>query len=141
MGILLIPMLVGAELIEFVKENDTKSQKELAEYAGYVRTTKTGKTQVLTKSFINALLSAKGMPLQVGKAPGKVAKYQTTVHANGVVLIGKTYIDKFGLNPGDELDILIEDDCIRLVPMPYEEEQLPRVTPGRSFGESALASA
>lgn len=122
LGIPSIHMLVGNELIDFVKQNDTLGRKELAAAAGYVRTTKTGKSQVLTQQFTNALLSAKGTPLQVGKAPGKAAKYQTTVHANGVVLIGKIYIEKFGLNPGDELDIVIEDDAIKLVPMPFDDE-------------------
>lgn len=109
-------MLVGNELIEFVKANDTLNRKELAAAAGYVRTTKTGKEQILTKTFTDALLSAKGTPIQVGRAPGKTIKYVTTVHTNGVVLIGKNYVEKFGLNPGDELDIVLEDDAIKLVP-------------------------
>lgn len=116
MSIPLIHMLVGNELIDFVRQNDTLGRKDLAAAAGYVRTTKTGKTQVLLQQFTNALLSAKGTPLQMGKAPGKSAKYLTTVHSNGVVLIGKTYIEKFGLNPGDELDIHLDEDAIRLIP-------------------------
>jgi bifunctional DNA-binding transcriptional regulator/antitoxin component of YhaV-PrlF toxin-antitoxin module len=40
----------------------------------------------------------------------------TTVHRNGVILVGKTYSEKFGVEPGDELQIVIEDDAIRLVP-------------------------
>lgn len=114
-------MLVGNDLIEFVKQNDTMNRKELASAAGYVRTTKSGKEQILTKMFTDALLSAKGTPIQVGKAPGKTVKYITTVHANGVVLIGKAYVEKFGLNPGDELDIVLEEDAIKLVPAPLEE--------------------
>lgn len=116
LGIPFLLMLVGNELIDFVKKNDTLNRKELAAAAGYVRTTKSGKEQILTKTFTDALLSAKGTPIQVGKAPGKAVKYITTVHSNGVVLIGKTYVEKFGLNPGDELDILLEDDAIKLVP-------------------------
>ena len=116
LGIPFLLMLVGNELIEFVKANDTLNRKELAAAAGYVRTTKTGKEQILTKTFTDALLSAKGTPIQVGRAPGKAIKYVTTVHTNGVVLIGKNYVEKFGLNPGDELGIVLEDDAIKLVP-------------------------
>lgn len=110
-------MLVGKDLIDFVTENASMSHKELAEHAGYVRTTKTGKDQVMTKAFTNALLAAQGLPIQVGKAPGKVARYQTTVHATGVVLVGRVYVEKFGLQAGDLLNISLEDDGIRLTPV------------------------
>jgi bifunctional DNA-binding transcriptional regulator/antitoxin component of YhaV-PrlF toxin-antitoxin module len=37
-----------------------------------------------------------------------------------VILLGKTYSAKFNLQPGDELDIVIDDDAIRLVPKPVQ---------------------
>lgn len=111
-------MLVGKELLDHAIENEDMNQTELARTAGYLRETKKGKEQVLVKQFYNALLAAKGLEIAVGKAPGKVARYQTTVHKSGVILLGKTYSSKFGMQPGDELDILIEDDAIRLVPRP-----------------------
>lgn len=124
LGIPFILMLAGNDLIEFVRTNDNMNRKELAEAAGYVRTTKSGKQQILTKLFTDALLSAKGTPLQLGKAPGKTVAFVTTVHANGVVLIGRTYIEKFGLKAGDELDIVLDENAIRLVPVPYEDEEV-----------------
>lgn len=120
-------MLEGQELIDFVRENENRKlpETDLAREAGYVRVTKTGKEQVLSKKFYNALLAAKGMEISIGRAPGKVAQYYTHVHASGVVLLGKTYSEEFGLNPGDELKIIIDDDCIRLVPR--DEQVVPAV--------------
>lgn len=117
-------MLVGQELIAFVQKNEELNQMELAQGAGYVRTTKTGKQQVLVKAFYNALLAAKGMPISVGKMPGKTAQYETTVHRNGVILLGKTYSETFGLKPGDALKILVEDEAIRLVPLPVVPDKV-----------------
>lgn len=111
-------MLVGSDLIAFVRENEALNQMELARGAGYVRMTRTGREQVLVKQFYNALLAAKGMPISVGKTPGKSAQYETTVHKSGVILLGKTYSERFGLKPGDALQICIEDECIKLVPVP-----------------------
>ena len=91
---------------------------ELARGAGYVRTTRTGREQVLVKQFYNSLLAAKGMPIPVGKTPGKSAQFSTSVPRSWVILLGKTYSEKFGLNPGDELEIVLAEDCIKLVPVP-----------------------
>lgn len=114
-------MLVGQQLIEYVKEHEDLNQSDLAKGAGYVRTTRTGREQVLVKQFYNALLAAKGMPIAVGKAPGKPARYETTVHKSGVILLGRTYSKKVGVEPGDVLDIVIEEDCIQLVPRPSQQ--------------------
>ena len=118
MGCRAFPMLTGSELISFVKANEELNQMELARGAGYVRTTKTGREQVLVKKFYNELLAAKGMPIAVGKTPGKSALYETSVHKSGVILLGKTYSVKFGLQPGDVLQIDIQDECIKLIPLP-----------------------
>lgn len=115
-----LPMLVGTELLALVKSNEEMNQTELARAAGYVRATKAGKEQVLVKQFYNALLRAQGVAIAVGKSPGKIAAFQTTVHRSGVILLGKTYSAKFNLQPGDELDIVIDDDAIRLVPKPVK---------------------
>lgn len=113
-------MLEGQELLDFVRDNKSRnlSEADLAREAGYIRVTKKGKEQVLAKKFYHALLTAKGTDLSIGRAPGKVAQYYTHVHASGVILLGKTYSEEFGLNPGDELDIRLEADGIRLVPRP-----------------------
>jgi hypothetical protein len=111
------PMLTGQELVAFVKANPDMDQTELARAAGYVHTTDKGNERLLTKQMCEALLSAKGVKLKQSRKPGKVAQFTTTVHRNGSILVGKIYSREFGLDYGDELKILIEEDCIKLVPI------------------------
>lgn len=109
-------MLVGQALLDFVRERPDLTTSDLAKEAGYTRTTKTGRPQVLVKRFLAALHLAMGSDVLLGKAPGKSPQYQTAVHKSGVILLGKTYSQKFGLKPGDLLDIIVDEDAIRLVP-------------------------
>lgn len=109
-------MLTGQELLSFVEANADMDQYEIARGAGYVRVTEKGSERVLINKLSKALLEAKGVTLKSGKKPGKVAQYMTTVHRTGVVLLGKTYTEQFGIDPGDELKIVVDEDCIRLVP-------------------------
>lgn len=115
-----IPMLTGQELLAFVKANGEMDQSELAREAGYTRVADSGKERVMAKQFCEALLEAKGVAIKTWRRPGKAAQFETTVHKNGVVLIGKTYTQKFGVEAGDVLDILIDEDAIRLVPQGSE---------------------
>lgn len=124
----IIPMLTGTDLIAFVQENDTMNQMELARGTGYLRVTKTGREQVLVKLFYNSLLAAKGIPIPVGKTPGKSAAYETSVHRSGVILLGKTYSEKFGLKPGDGIHIEVQDEYIKLIPLPVAPEILNGTT-------------
>jgi len=117
LGILFFLMLVGEKLISFCKAHDGLNQMQLARGAGYVRETKAGKVQVLVKTFYNELLKAQGMPIPVGNAAGKPVQYRTHVHKNGAILLGKSYAAEFGLQPGDELQIVMADDGIKLVPV------------------------
>lgn len=123
-------MLTGNELLTFVKAHPEMNRSELARATGYVKTTPEGKERVLALQMANALLAAKGVELAKPKHTGKIARYATSVHKNGIILVGKTYAAEFGLEPGDELDIVIEDDSIRLVPK--------QVTPAK--GGRALAA-
>lgn len=109
-------MLTGQELLDYVLEHEELNQNQLAEGAGYTRTTKSDKKQVLVSKFQQALLKAKGLTVRVGRSPGKTAQFTTTVHKSGVILVGRVYSEKFGLVPGNELEIVLEDDCIRLMP-------------------------
>lgn len=111
-------MLTGQELLSFVKANEDMTKAEIAREAGYVRVTEKGTERLLINKLNEALLEAQGLKLKSGKKPGKSAQYWTTVHRNGVILVGKTYSQKFGVEPGDELKIVIEEDSIRLVPEP-----------------------
>lgn len=125
-SLIVIHMLNGQDLIDYVKANELLTQTALARGAGYVRQTRSGKEQVLVKDFYNALLAAKGMEIVVGRAPGKAALYETTVHKSGVILLGKTYSRQLGLRPGQVLDIVIEDDSIQLVPRPVKKAAASR---------------
>lgn len=115
-----IPMLTGQELVAFVKANGDMDQSELAREAGYMRVADSGKERIMAKQFCEALLEAKGVAIKIGRRPGKAAQFETTVHKTGVILIGKTYSQKFGVEPGDVLDIVITEDAIRLVPQGSE---------------------
>lgn len=111
-----LPMLTGQELLSFVKANADLDQSELARETGYVKTSEKGTERLLIKQLHEALLEAKGLKLKTSKKPGKTAQFMTTVHRTGVILLGKTYSEKFGVEPGDELQIVIDDNAIRLVP-------------------------
>lgn len=115
--------LMGKELVDFVAANGaTMTQVQLAKAAGYVRQAKNGKMHTLKQLFLRNWLAAKGEKLGAGRASGNTARFITTVHANGIALVGKTYIDQFGLEPGDKLRIQLDDDCIRLYPAPADAD-------------------
>lgn len=111
-----IPMLTGQELLAFVKANGEMDQSELARETGYTRVAASGKERIMSKQLYQALLEAKGVAIKGGRRPGKAAQFETTVHKTGVILIGKTYSQEFGVEPGDVLDIVISEDSIQLVP-------------------------
>lgn len=111
-------VLKGSELIDFVKVNEDMAVPDLVRSAGYVRTTKTGKEQLLHKQFTDSLLQARGVNLKHPKASGKVPTFETSVHESGIVLVGKTYTSRFGLTAGDVLTIEFGENDIRLVPQP-----------------------
>ena len=46
----------------------------------------------------------------------------TTVHRTGILLVGRTYVKQFRVEPGDKLNIVVDEDCIRLVPAPIETQ-------------------
>lgn len=109
-------MLTGQDLIKYVKSNLSLNKSQLAKGAGYVRTEADGKTVVLVQAFYDALLEAQGMPLRKGPVRGRPAANQVSVQKNGIVVLGKRYTKDFGVQPGDVLEIALEDDSIRLVP-------------------------
>lgn len=110
-------MLQGKDLIEFVKENPELNRTQLARKAGYVTTTPEGKKKVLVQQFYDAVLEAQGLPIKNGHpgiGSGKNAQYLTTVHKSGILLVGKSYTNEFGAEPGDVFGIEIREDGIWL---------------------------
>lgn len=126
-------MLKGKELIAFIKANPGLGKAELARGAGYVRITEDGKEQLLITAFYDASMAAHGTPIK-SKGMGKNPQYQTTVHASGILLVGKNYIKEFDAAPGDIFGIELRDDGIWLPLLeesaaptsPYAEEPAPK---------------
>ena len=110
--------LKGRALLQKVKELSHLSRRETAKECGYYNTTKTGQTRVNLTEFYDAVLEAKGVPLDPdgGKdGRGREPTYKVSVHKNGQIVIGSTYTQAMGLEPGEEFEIKLGYKHIRLV--------------------------
>lgn len=110
-------MLAGSELVAFVKANADMHPNQLAKKAGFVKTDDEGKSRVLVQQFYDALLAAQGLPIKRTSGRGRPTLQQVSVQRNGIVVLGKRYTDRFGVKPGDTLEISMDDDAIHLVPV------------------------
>lgn len=110
-------MLTGSDLIALVKGNPNLAPSQYAKRAGYVKTDDDGKQRVLVQQFYDALLAAQGLPIRQRGGRGRPALQQVTVQRNGIVVLGKRYTHQFGIQPGDTLEISLDDDAIHLVPV------------------------
>ena len=54
-------MLIGIELLNTIRENETSDEKTLAKKCGYVTVSKTGVEKVLFTPFYEAILTAKDL--------------------------------------------------------------------------------
>ena len=95
--------LQGSELLKFVDENEGLGRIALARGAGYIRTNRKGEEVADTSKFYNALFDAQGLKLSSrrGFRGGPAKTYETTVHASGILLIGRGYTEEAKLKPGD----------------------------------------
>jgi AbrB-like transcriptional regulator len=111
----------GEKLVELVKRNPGKSDRQLAKIAGYTTTSNTGQQRVKMLAFQNAFLSANKDPFKAGKAEvsgargGRKATYHIQVQQNGNLLIGNTYTRQMSLIPGTEFGIQIGRKYIKLI--------------------------
>lgn len=99
--------LSGKELLQKVKELSTVPRRERAKACGYY-TEKDGKVRVNLTDFYDAVLEAKGIPLDPERTKdgrGREATFRVSVHKNGQIVIGSSYTQKMGLEPGDEFEI------------------------------------
>jgi hypothetical protein len=99
--------LTGKALLQKVKELAHLPRRETAKRCGYY-TTKDGQVRVNLTDFYDAVLAAKGVPLEPGGAKdgrGREPTYRVSVHQNGQIVIGSTYTQQMGLKPGDEFEI------------------------------------
>ena len=114
-------MLTGSDLLAKVKEVGDVSKTELATQCGYTKTKADGSTRVAFTAFYEALLTAKGINLAgdgaaIGKA-GRKLRYTAKVQGNGNLLVGKAYTAMLNLQPGDEFEIKLGKNAIRLTPV------------------------
>ncbi len=110
--------LTGIILLKKVKELGNLPKSEKARLCGYFTTNKDGTERANIMQFQAALLEAAGIDLDKrgeGKGRrGRDASYRTTVQSNGNLLIGKTYTQQMGLEPGDEFEIVLGRKHIKL---------------------------
>ena len=86
--------LTGKALLQKVKELSHKPRRETAKDCGYYSVTKDGQVRVNLTEFYDAVLGAKGVPLEPGTAKdgrGREPTYRVSVHKNGQIVIGSTY--------------------------------------------------
>ena len=100
--------LSGKALLQKVKELSNKPRRETAKLCGYYTIGKNGQERVNLTAFYDAVLAAKGVPLDPERTKdgrGREATFRVSVHKNGQIVIGSSYTNKMGLEPGDEFEI------------------------------------
>ena len=119
--------LVGATLIDKVKELGNLSKEEKAKECGYYTVTKNGVERVNMMKFLNALIDAEGIELDStsngqGRG-GRSASYRISVQSNGNLLIGSAYTKKMGLKQGDEFEITLGRKHIHLRQIGVDDDE------------------
>lgn len=110
--------LTGRALLQKVKELSHLSRRETAKSCGYYTLSKNNDVRVNLTDFYNAVLSAKGVPLDRENRKdgrGREAAYRVSVHKNGQIVIGSAYTQSMGLQPGDEFEIKLGYKHIHLI--------------------------
>ncbi len=100
--------LTGKALLQKVKELSHLPRRETAKKCGYYTTSKDNQTRVNLTDFYDAVLAAKGVPLDPEGAKdgrGREPTYKVSVHKNGQIVIGSTYTQAMGLKEGDKFEI------------------------------------
>jgi hypothetical protein len=120
-------LLTGSELLAKVKELGDVSKSDLVRSCGYVSTKKDGTERPNFTAFDEALLEAKGMNLGAGSSggkcrPGRSLSFATKVQFDGNLLVGKAYTAQLGLQPGDEFEIKLGGEQIKLIPLGAAQE-------------------
>ncbi|MFN3360535.1 MAG: AbrB family transcriptional regulator [Pseudanabaenaceae cyanobacterium] len=95
--------LTGKALLQKMKECAHLPKREQARICGYY-----SKNRVRLVEFYEASVAARGIvlnPEQSRERRGREPTHRVTVHKNGQIVIGATYTQAMGLNPGDEFEI------------------------------------
>ena len=115
----------GKPLLTKVKELSDLPRRETAKLCGYYTLTKSEETRVNLTDFYDAILAAKGVPLDKSgnkDGRGREATYRVSVHKNGQIVIGATYTETMGLKPGDEFEIRLGFKHIHLKQVDNEKD-------------------
>ena len=116
--------LTGKALLQKVKELSHLPRRETAKRCGYYTTTKDNQTRVNLTDFYDAVLAAKGVPLDpegTKDGRGREPTYRVSVHKNGQIVIGSTYTQAMGLKEGDKFEIKLGYKHIHLKQIDSEE--------------------
>ena len=116
--------LTGKALLQKVKELSHLPRRETAKRCGYYTITKDNQTRVNLTDFYDAVLAAKGVPLDPEGAKdgrGREPTYRVSVHKNGQIVIGSTYTQAMGLKEGDKFEIKLGYKHIHLKQIDGEE--------------------
>ena len=116
--------LTGKALLQKVKELSHLPRRETAKKCGYYTITKQDQTRVNLTDFYDAVLAAKGVPLDPEGAKdgrGREPTYRVSVHKNGQIVIGSTYTQAMGLKEGDKFEIKLGYKHIHLKQIDGEE--------------------
>ncbi len=100
--------LTGKALLQKVKESAKLPRRETAKACGYYSKSKEDQVRVNLTDFYDALLAAKGVPLDSNSTKdgrGREPTFKVSVHKNGQIVIGSTYTEQMGLKSGDEFEI------------------------------------
>ena len=103
-------MLVGQELLAKVRELKDLNKSDLVRECGYVKNDKLCFTQ-----FYEALLEAKGVELTKPAKRGRALTYKTKVQFNGKLMVGESYVQEMGFQPGDEFEIKLGRKSVTLL--------------------------
>lgn len=110
--------LTGKELLTMLSTIKGLNRRDQAKQCGYVSVN--GKAQY--SQFLEAIAIARGFLEKLPDGRGKMANYITTVHANGTIVIGNSYIKEMGFEAGDRLEIKLGYKHIKLVRISDLEE-------------------
>jgi AbrB family looped-hinge helix DNA binding protein len=118
--------LTGKALLQKVKELSNLPRRETARHCGYFSMGKNGQVRVNLTDFYDAVLAAKGVPLEPGgnrDGRGREPTYKVTVHKNGQIVIGATYTKEMGLIEGDEFVIKLGYKHIHLIQVDGDKDE------------------
>ena len=122
--------LTGKALLQKVKELSQLPRRETARRCGYYTKTKNDQLRVNLTDFYDAVLAAKGVPLDpegTKDGRGREPTYRVSVHQNGQIVIGSTYTKAMGLNPGDEFEIKLGYKHIHLKQLDGDSESAAEI--------------